>query len=94
MGFLKKLKKVIKKVDPIGSKLMKADPLTKKLMGSDKKKSSTASPSAISSAQPKAMAAASERPMSKVDGASAMTTARNRAGARSGVGRLQKLKKF
>lgn len=38
MGLFKKLKKIVKKVDPIGSKLMGKDPVARKLLGGNGKK--------------------------------------------------------
>lgn len=97
MGLFKKLKKVIKKVDPIGSKLIaKTDPIAGKLL-KDKKKA-PASAGSTTAARP----AGGSGPRTNVTGparrvtgggADAMSTARGiRAGAKSGVGRMNKAK--
>lgn len=90
MSLLKKLRKVVKKVDPIGSKLIKADPVSRKVMGSDKKRVPGTAPSA-SVGGVNTGTLGSRTPMN-TSGSSAMNTARTAAGARSGVGRLQKIR--
>lgn len=103
MGLGSKLKKLKKKLDPIGTKAEKA---TNKALGLSKKKSST--PSATTSASaggsgPRTtdmgapMKATPGGVGTAAGGAAAMNTARKRtspwAGARSGVGRMQKIGK-
>lgn len=96
MGLFKKLKKVIKKVDPIGSKLIaKTDPIAGKLLKDKKAPASAGSTTAARPAGGSGPRTNVTGPAQRVTGvgADAMSTARGiRAGAKSGVGRLNKAK--
>lgn len=89
MGFLKKL---IKKVDPIGSKLISKDPVGKKLLGGSGRKP-TPQPTRPGGIQTKPMRVNTQTTGGSQSPRVSSTDPQQEAGSRSGVGRLQKFNK-
>lgn len=100
MGLFKKIRNVIHKVDPVSKAI------DKKLGNVDKKKTTTSNASTTTARSALTSSVAGKnagpigtsQPATGIDGGAAMKTARSKtnawnAGAKSGVGRLQKIKR-